>query len=107
MNLCVAVLAHQDYLPVQLDGAVAKLGYSTAEHVTMQPVLVGRVFVGVQGDGSMNFTVMEISNVPLLVLFIILIKKLLHLLRKKKMAILALRDSIPLFLPFLTYLHSL
>lgn len=84
MNLGVAIFAHQDNLSVQLDGAVSKLSNLAAEHVAVEPVLVGWVFVRVQCDGSVNFTVMEISNVPLLVLFIILIKKLLHLLRNKK-----------------------
>ena len=79
MNLGVAVFAHQDNLEVQLDGAVAKLSDFAAEHVAVTPVLVGRVFVRVQSDGAVNFTVMEIPNVPLLVLFIVLIKKLLHL----------------------------
>lgn len=85
MNLGVAVFAHQDDLAVELNGAVAEFGYFATEHVAVEPVLVGRVFVGVQRDGSVNFTVMEISNVPLFVLLVILIKKLLHLLRKKRL----------------------
>lgn len=85
MNLSVAVLAHQDDFSVQLDGAVAKLGYLAAEHVAVEPVLVGWVLVGVQCDGTVNFAVMEISDVPLLVLLVILIKELLHLLRGKKL----------------------
>ena len=79
MDLGVAVFAHQDNLAVQLDGAVAKLSDLAAEHVAVKPELVGWVFVWVQCDGAVNFTVMEISNVPLFVLFIVLIKKLLHL----------------------------
>lgn len=35
VDLCAAVLAHQDDFPVQLDCAMAQLGDLAAEHVTV------------------------------------------------------------------------
>ncbi|TNN75325.1 hypothetical protein EYF80_014372 [Liparis tanakae] len=63
-GLVGAVASHLNDLPVELDGSVAQLCDLAAEHVAVQAILVGRVLVGVEGDGPVDLAVVEVSLSP-------------------------------------------
>lgn len=64
---------------MELNGSVAQICNFAAEHIAVQAVLVRWVFVGMEGDGSMDLAVVEIPYVALLIWFIVFIEELLHL----------------------------
>lgn len=93
MHLSVAVAAHLHNLTVKLDGAVAQLSDLSAQHVTVQAILVWRVLVGVKGYGPVDLAVVEITDVALLVWLVVLIEQLLHLEKRKWVLVIGLDMS--------------